>query len=58
MKIQITKASDLDFCEEREIKTLDDLAKITYEFNGPLILWPHDDQSFRFVVQIYDDYIE
>ena len=58
MTIQITKASDDEYYEEREISSFEDLRKIMHEFNAPLILWPYDDEPFRFAVQIYDDYIE
>lgn len=65
MLIRITKASDFNYQEDREIESLDDLVKIAHEFKDPnvewdasLVLHPYNDKPFRFVVQIYDDYIE
>ncbi len=65
MLIQITKASDYKYREEREISSLEDLRKIAHEFRDPtedydtsLVLYYFDDKPFQMIVQIYDDYIE
>lgn len=65
MLVKITKASDSEYCEERDIKSLNDLCELSQEFKdlrdvygAPLILWFYDDKPFGFDVQIYDDYIE
>ena len=62
MMFEIRKASDLDFSETREIKTIEDMMKVAEEFSDKTdtrfkysdIIIDFDNQT----ITIYDDYVD
>ena len=62
MMFEIRKASDLDFSETREIKTIEDMMKVAEEFSEkPNTRFKYSDIIIDFdyqTITIYDDYVE
>lgn len=62
MMFEIRKASDLDFSETREIKTIEDMMKVAEEFLvKPDTRFKYSDIIIDFdyqTITIYDDYVE
>ena len=63
MKVIITKASDFDYKEVKEINTLEELLKIYHSLiidsdKTTIDLYKEKDEKIDCIVIIYDDYVE
>lgn len=63
MEVVITKASDWDYREVKEINTLEELLKIYHSLiidtdKATINIYKEKDEKIDCVVKIYDDYVE
>ena len=53
MQIVINRASDENYCEVRELTTLDDLAALLRQFRSPLLVTA-DEGEYDFAIEVQD----